>query len=65
MAKSNSICSPDSEWQAQSDMHTLMEAAEIRKDAKRHAAAVACAKKRLEETAQVAGEPTQTAGAKK
>lgn len=61
-----SICSGDKDWQAQADMRTLMEAAEIRKDSKRHAAAVACAKKKLEETMQVASETTtQSAGAKK
>lgn len=60
-----STCSPDDDWKAESDLRTLIEAESIRKDAKRHAAAIACAKKKLDETAKIAGENTQTAGAKK
>lgn len=43
----------DTEWQAQSDVRTLVEAEQIKRDPKRLAAAKACAKKRLEETAAV------------
>ncbi len=47
----------DKDWQAESDMRTLMQAEEIRRDAKRLAAAKACAKKKLEEVATVAATP--------
>lgn len=44
----------DTEWQAQEDMRTLMRAHEIKKDPKRHARAVAAAKKQMGEIKAVA-----------
>lgn len=54
MAKNQSKPISDTDWQAQSDMRTLIEAVEIKRDPKRLAAAQACAKKKLEEVATVA-----------
>lgn len=56
MSKKNpsSMATADSDWEARSDMRTLMEAETIKRDAKRLAAAKACAKKQLEEVAAVA-----------
>lgn len=48
----------DNDWKAESDMRTLMEAEAIRRDAKRLAAAKACASKRLEDMASVMAEKT-------
>lgn len=63
MKKSSpSIAAADTDWQAQSDMRTLVEAEAIKRDPKRLAAAKACAKKKLEETAAVVatqGTPAQ------
>lgn len=51
----------DSKWRAESDLRTLIEAAEIRKDKKRFAAAQACAKEKLAAMAGVAGaEPAKS-----
>ena len=52
----------DKKWQAECDARTLIEANEIRKDPKRHAAAVAHAKEQLENVAKVIGD--QPTGAK-
>lgn len=46
MAKNAGI-GMDKDWQAESDMRTLAEAAEIRKDPKRLAAALAKAKQKI------------------
>jgi 5-bromo-4-chloroindolyl phosphate hydrolysis protein len=48
MAKSSGIAM-DKDWQAESDMRTLAEAEEIRKDPKRLKAALAKAKEKIEE----------------
>lgn len=48
MAKDTSI-GMNKEWQAESDMRTLAEAEEIRKDPKRLKAAMAKAKEKIEE----------------
>lgn len=48
MANSNAI-GMDKDWQAQSDMRTLAEAEEIRKDPKRLKAALTKAKEKIEE----------------
>jgi hypothetical protein len=53
MSKAMSISGPDKDWQAEQDMRTLLEAAEIRKDSKRLKAALACAKKKSEELAEL------------
>ncbi len=45
----------DRNWQAESDLRTLLDACEIRKDKKRYAAAQAVAKDKLTEMAKVAG----------
>lgn len=42
----NSVMYDEKKWQAESDMETLMRAAEINKDPKRLAAAKKCAKER-------------------
>lgn len=46
---------PDRNWQAESDLRTLLDACAIRKDKKRYAAAQAVAKAKLTEMAVVAG----------
>lgn len=57
MAKaSNMAMSADKEWQAESDLRTLMEAEKIEKDEKRFKAAKELAKKRLLDFASVASE---------
>ena len=48
MAKSSGIAM-DKDWQAESDMRTLAEAEEIRKDPKRYKAAMEKAKEKLAE----------------
>lgn len=48
MAKATGIAM-DKEWQAESDMRTLAEAEEIRKDPKRLKAALAKAREKIEE----------------
>lgn len=54
------IPSPMDDYQAQSDMHTLMEAHAIKSNPKRHAAAKAHAKKKLAGmSAIVAGEKNE------
>lgn len=56
MAKSKCIASmaeQEKEWRAESDLRTLCEAREIRKDTKRMQAAQAMAKKKLEGMASV------------
>lgn len=55
MAKKSGIgCVSDSEWRAESDLRTLVEAEKIKKDKKRFAAAQAKAKEQLMEVASVA-----------
>ncbi len=46
----------EDEWRVESDMRTLMEAEEIRRDPKRLAKATAKAKEKLVEIAAVAGD---------
>lgn len=53
--KKAAMAAMDAEWQAESDMHTLARAREIRNDPKRLKAAQELAKKKLMELAQVAG----------
>ena len=55
MAKAKSVdkLTTVDDWQAEDDMRTLMRAEEIKRDAKRLAAAKACAKKKLEDLALV------------
>lgn len=50
----------DAEWRAECDMRTLMEAEEIRKDAKRMKAAQEMARKKLEAAASIMGEKPAT-----
>lgn len=47
MAKANAIGYDEAKWRAESDMRTLTEAAAIRRDPKRLAAARKCAKDKL------------------
>lgn len=50
MAKSNATTTPsESDWRAEDDMRTLARAEEIRKDTKRHRAALAKAKEKIAE----------------
>lgn len=60
MAKIQSMRAEEAEWRAESDMRTLMEAEQIRKDPKRLKAAQDCAKKKLEAVASVMGEKPAT-----
>lgn len=46
-----SIAAPKNDWQAESDLSTLIEAKKIKADPKRMKAACACAKKRKDEMA--------------
>lgn len=46
---------PDANWQAKSDLQTLLEAHKVKKDKKRHAAAQAEAKRQLASMQHVAG----------
>lgn len=64
MAKTSSI-NVDAYYSAESDMRTLVEAEEIRKDKKRMAAAVACAKKKIEDMETVFGEDDEADDKKK
>lgn len=50
-----SMAVPDHDWQTESDLRTLTEAEEIRKDKKRFAKAKELAKKKLLDMAAVAG----------
>jgi hypothetical protein len=45
----------DEEWRVESDLRTMIEAEAIKQDAKRYAKVQAMAKKRMMETAKVAG----------
>ncbi len=45
----------DEEWRVESDLRTMIEAEAIKTDAKRYAKVQAMAKKRMMETAKVAG----------
>lgn len=58
MAKGNKAMAigMDADWQAESDMRTLMQAEEIEKDPKRLAAAKKKAKEKLAELQKVLGE---------
>lgn len=60
MAKKKSsgavCCMSDADWQAECDLRTLIQAAEIKKDSKRFAAAQAKAKEQMLEVAAVASE---------
>lgn len=54
--------SPSADWQAKSDMQTLLEARKIKGDPKRLKAALACAKKdldALESITEYSTEPTK------
>ena len=57
--KSRVVGIPTSEhrWQAESDLRTLMEAVEVKRDKRRFVAAQKLAKERLADIAKVAGEP--------
>jgi hypothetical protein len=55
----------DDDYSAECDMRTLVEAEEIRKDKKRMAAAVACAKKKIEDMENVFGEDDEADDKKK
>ena len=55
MSKSSSLAAPDHYWRVESDLRTLTEAEEIKKDKRRFAAAQELAKKKLIEMANVAG----------
>lgn len=44
---------PDRDWQAESDLDTLLQARRIRKDKKRFAAAQALARQRMEDAATI------------
>lgn len=46
---------PDEDWQVESDLRSLMEAEQVRRDPKRLAKAQALAKKKMVEAAAVAG----------
>lgn len=46
----------DDKWRAESDLSTLLEAAKIKKDKKRYAAALRCAKEKRDNLRDVAGE---------
>lgn len=46
----------DADWRAESDLRTLMDAASIRKDAKRYKAAQALAKEKMMEAAAIASD---------
>lgn len=50
----------DKKWRAESDMRTLIEAAEIRKDPKRYKAAKEAALAKREELAAVVTQPATT-----
>ena len=51
---------PDDDWKVESDLHSLMEAEQIRRDPKRLAKAQALAKKKMVEAASVAGGAADT-----
>lgn len=58
---SGSICCMDeSEWRAESDLRTLVEAEKIKKDKKRFVAAQAKAKEQMMEVASVASEESES-----
>lgn len=52
-SKNPSAIGMNDDWRAESDLRSLYEAEEIKRDPKRLAAAQACAKKKLEESASV------------
>jgi len=58
MAKNTAI-GMDKDWQAESDMRTLAEAEEIRKDPKRLKAALAKAREKIERAAEAAAGPEE------
>lgn len=62
MAKGNTIAAvkEQDDWQAESDLRTLMESEAIEKDPKRLAKAQALAKKKLLDLASVASESAET-----
>ncbi|MBF5006859.1 hypothetical protein [Diaphorobacter caeni] len=51
MAKKDTCCAvePDHDWRAESDMRTLAEAEEIKRDSKRHKAALAKAAAKIKD----------------
>jgi hypothetical protein len=54
--KPSSCCiGPDEEWRVESDLRTLTEAEQIKRDPKRFAKCQTLAQKRLQEVAAVAG----------
>lgn len=63
MGKST-CCGPsaaqEARWRAESDLETLMRAAEIKKDKKRHKAATDLARERMQATAAVAASGSGT-----
>lgn len=59
--KSSGVCCMgDTEWRAESDLRTLVEAEKIKKDKKRFAAAQDKAKEQLMEVASVASEESES-----
>lgn len=63
MAKASAIKTDreqEQEWRAESDMRTLMEAEEIKRDKPRHDRATAMAKQKLIELASVAGDASKS-----
>lgn len=55
MGKEISACSPDKKWQVESDLRTLCEAEEIKKDPKRFKACQDMAREKMVEMGSVAG----------
>ena len=57
MAKNKALATikADEEWRVESDLRTMIQAEAIKQDAKRYAKVQAMAKKRMMETAKVAG----------
>lgn len=59
-SSSSICCMDDSEWRAESDLRTLVEAEKIKKDKKRFAAAQGKAKEQMMEVAAVASEESES-----
>jgi hypothetical protein len=54
-SKATLCMGPDEDWQVESDLRSLIEAEQVRRDPKRLAKAQALAKKKIVEAAAVAG----------
>lgn len=59
-SKGSVCCVSDDDWRADSDLRTLIEAEQIKKDPKRLAKAQAKAKERMLEVAAVASEKSES-----